>query len=58
MSDTLMGAAGALGAAFSGPVLAALGFAGLNAAAAVVAVVLLGAASAAWRRDVRAGAAG
>lgn len=53
-----MGAAGALGAAFSGPVLAALGFAGLNAAAAVVAVVLLGAASAAWRRDVRAGAAG
>ncbi|MGW6173226.1 MFS transporter [Arthrobacter sp. NPDC055138] len=58
LSDTLMGAAGALGAAFSGPVLAALGFAGLNAAAAVVAVVLLGAASAAWRRDVRAGAAG
>ena len=56
LSDTLMGAAGALGAAFSGPVLAALGFAGLNAAAAVVAVVLLGAAATAWRRDVRAGA--
>lgn len=56
LSDTLMGAAGALGAAFSGPVLAALGFAGLNAAAAVVAAVLLGAAATAWRRDVRAGA--
>ncbi|MET1155962.1 MFS transporter [Arthrobacter sp.] len=55
LSDTLMGAAGALGAAFSGPVLAALGFAGLNAAAAVVAVILLGAA--ARRRRVRAGAA-
>jgi predicted MFS family arabinose efflux permease len=58
LSDTLMGAAGALGAAFSGPVLAALGFAGLNAAAAVVAVVLLAAAATARRRRVRTGAAG
>jgi MFS family permease len=56
LSDTLMGAAGALGAAFSGPVLAAVGFAGLNAAAAVVAAVLLGAAAAAGRRGVRAAA--
>ncbi len=58
LSDTLMGAAGALGAALSGPVLAALGFAGLNAAAAVIAVVLLGAAATARRRGVRAEAAG
>ncbi|MGM0930928.1 MAG: MFS transporter [Actinomycetota bacterium] len=57
LSDTLMGAAGALGAAFSGPVLAALGFAGLNAAAALVAVVLLAAAATARRRGVHAGAA-
>jgi MFS family permease len=56
LSDTLMGAAGALGAAFSGPVLAAVGFAGLNAAAAVVAVILLGAAATARRRGLRAGA--
>ena len=55
LSDTLMGAAGAMGAALSGPVLAALGFAGLNAAAAVVAVVLLGAAATARRRDVPRG---
>jgi MFS family permease len=58
LSDTLMGAAGALGAAFAGPVLAALGFAGLNATAAVVAVILLGAAATARRRAVRAGAVG
>ncbi|MFT4470085.1 MFS transporter [Arthrobacter sulfonylureivorans] len=58
LSDTLMGAAGAMGAAFSGPVLAAMGFAGLNATAGIVAGVLLGAAATAWRRGARTGVAG
>jgi MFS family permease len=55
LSDTLMGAAGAMGAALSGPLLAALGFGGLNAAAAVVAAILLAMAFAARGGSVPAG---
>lgn len=40
VSDTLMGAAGAIGAAASGVVLAGFGFAGLNAAGAAVALTM------------------
>jgi MFS family permease len=58
LSDTLMGGAGALGAAFSGPLLALMGFAGLNAAAAAVAIMLLFATAAIWRRRVDMAAPG
>ncbi len=44
VSDTAMGAAGAIGGAISGPVLAAAGYAGLNVAAGVVAAGVLAAA--------------
>jgi hypothetical protein len=53
VSDTLMGAAGALGAGFSGLVMSGVGYQGLNlAAAAFAAAVLAVAAPAAVRRGV------
>jgi MFS family permease len=55
VSDTLMGAAGALGAGFSGLVMSGVGYQGLNlAAAAFAAAVLAVAAPAAVRRGAAA----
>ena len=56
VSDTMMGAAGALGAGFSGLVMAGVGYQGLNLAAAALAasVVAVAAAAAATHRAAAA----
>ncbi|MDQ0756536.1 MFS transporter [Arthrobacter sp. B3I4] len=50
VSDTLMGAAGAVGSGFAGLVMSGVGYRGLNLTAAVVALVVLGVAGAARPR--------
>jgi MFS family permease len=57
VSDTMMGAAGALGAGFSGLVMAGLGYQGLNLAAAALAASVLAVAVAAAAMNRAAAAA-
>jgi MFS family permease len=58
VADTLMGAAGAIGAGFSGVVMSSLGYLGLNLAAAALAVAVLAVAVPSVVRSRRTSAAG
>lgn len=57
VSDTLMSAAGAIGAGFSGVVLAWVGYPGLNAGAAALAAAVLASVAVAPRRRIPQGSA-